>query len=92
VATTVLSLVYRQPIAFAVPSVGLIFVKSLADALSFEEILGATMIAGVVVMVLALSGVSTSLDFRPYAVACRVSVQEEAGFRATGVGHGGSEK
>lgn len=33
-----------------------------------------------------------SLDFRPYAVACRVSVQEEAGFRATGVGHGGSEK
>ena len=32
VATIVLSLVYRQPIAFAVPSVGLIFAKVLAIA------------------------------------------------------------
>jgi benzoate membrane transport protein len=60
-ATIVLSLVHRQPIAFAVPSVGLIFAKVLADTLSFEEILGATMAAGLVVTVLALSGATTRL-------------------------------
>jgi len=60
-ATIVLSLAHRQPIAFAVPSVGLIFAKVLADTLPFEEILGATMAAGLVVTGLALSGATTRL-------------------------------
>jgi len=60
-ATIILSLMYRQPIAFAVPSVGLIFGKALADTLPFEEILGATMVAGLVVAILALSGASARL-------------------------------
>ena len=61
VATIVLSLIYRQPIAFAVPSVGLIFAKVLADTLPFDEILGATMAAGLVVTGIALSGATTRL-------------------------------
>src|SRR5688572_24128556 len=39
VVTISLSLLYRQPIAFAVPSVALIFVQAVAGSLPFAEIL-----------------------------------------------------
>jgi benzoate membrane transport protein len=58
VATIVLSMLHRQPISFSVPSVGLIFLKSLVGTLPFEQILGATMLAGLVMTIVALAGVS----------------------------------
>jgi benzoate membrane transport protein len=56
-----LSLLHRQPISFSVPGVALVFMHALARTLRFEELLGAIMVAGLVVTVVAASGLSTRL-------------------------------
>ncbi len=56
VSSMVLSLVYRQPLATTSSLAALIFLGTLSGTFSFAEIAGANLMAGVLVMLLALVG------------------------------------
>jgi benzoate membrane transport protein len=56
VSSLVLSMVYRQPLATTSSLSALIFLGTLASRFSFEEIAGANLMAGVLIVILALLG------------------------------------
>jgi benzoate membrane transport protein len=56
VSSFVLSLVYRQPLATTSSLSALIFLGTLVNRFSFEEIAGANLVAGILVVILALLG------------------------------------
>jgi len=53
--------VYRQPLFLIWSSTGLVFMASLADVYTYSEMLGATFIAGVAVLILGVLGLSSWL-------------------------------
>lgn len=57
VASIVLSLGYRQPIPITWTIPGLIYLGTLADRFSFAELVGANLVAGLLLTVLGLAGV-----------------------------------
>jgi benzoate membrane transport protein len=57
IASIALSLVYRQPIPITSTIPGLLFLGSLAGQFSYPELVGANLIAGVLIVVLGLVGV-----------------------------------
>src|SRR5919202_6409882 len=60
VASIGLSLVYRQPIPITSTIPGLIFLGTLAGRFSFPELVGANMMAGVVIAALGVLGIGGS--------------------------------
>jgi benzoate membrane transport protein len=56
-----LTFVFRQPLMFAWNIGGLIFLATLADRFTYNEMLGATMVAGIAVALIGVLGVSTRL-------------------------------
>ncbi len=57
VATIAISLYFRQPIPITWTIPGLIFLGTLAERFTFAELIGANLVAGVVLLVLGLAGV-----------------------------------
>jgi benzoate membrane transport protein len=57
VATIAMSLYFRQPIPITWTIPGLIFLGTLADRFTFAELVGANLVAGVVLLALGLAGV-----------------------------------
>ncbi|MBV9545330.1 MAG: benzoate/H(+) symporter BenE family transporter [Chloroflexi bacterium] len=60
-ASIALSLIYRQPIPITSSIPALLFLGTLADRFSFSELLGANLMAGIVMMVLGASGMGSQL-------------------------------
>jgi benzoate membrane transport protein len=56
-----ISAFYRQPMFMIWSSAGLIFMASLAGTFSYREMMGATLVAGLIVFTLGLSGLSSWL-------------------------------
>jgi benzoate membrane transport protein len=70
VASIALSLLYRQPIAIAASLPALLFLATVADRFTFAELAGANMMAGAVVVALALLGLgSRVLRLLPLPIA-----------------------
>ena len=61
VASLSLALYYRQPLSIAWSIPGLIFMASLADRFSYEEFAGASLIAGLLILLLDISGAGQRL-------------------------------
>ena len=57
VASAVMSVAYRQPIAITWSILGLLYLGSVAGDHSFEELVGANLVAGIAILALALAGV-----------------------------------
>jgi benzoate membrane transport protein len=57
ISSIALSLVYRQPIPISSTIPGLIFLGSMAGQYSYPELVGANLMAGVLILVLGLTGV-----------------------------------
>jgi benzoate membrane transport protein len=60
-ASIALSLVYRQPIPITSSIPGLIFLGTLADRFSFPELVGANLMAGILIIICGVSGVGNHL-------------------------------
>jgi len=70
IASIALSLVYRQPIPITSTIPGLLFLGSLAGQFSYPELVGANLMAGVLIVVLGLLGVGGRiLHWLPMPVA-----------------------
>jgi|SRR5688572_22542641 benzoate membrane transport protein len=61
VATIWLSLQFRQPIPITWTIPGLVYLGTLADRFTFAEIVGANLVAGVVLIVLGLAGIGRAI-------------------------------
>jgi benzoate membrane transport protein len=57
VATIAMSLTFRQPIPITWTIPGLIYLGTLADRFTFAELVGANLVAGVLLLVLGLAGI-----------------------------------
>src|SRR3954453_24042198 len=61
VASVALSVVYRQPIPITSTIPGLLFMATLAGSYSYPELLGANLLAGVLIVLLGLTGIGGRL-------------------------------
>src|ERR1051326_4802704 len=61
VSSFVLSLIYRQPLATTSSLSAIIFLGTLVNRFSFEEIAGANLMAGILVVILAMLGLGRRL-------------------------------
>jgi benzoate membrane transport protein len=69
-ASIALSLMYRQPIPITSSIPGLLFLGTVADRFSFPELVGANLMAGILIVILGVSGVATRvLRWLPLPVA-----------------------
>ncbi|MCC7367416.1 MAG: EAL domain-containing protein [Chloroflexi bacterium] len=61
VASIALSLIYRQPIPITSTIPGLLFMATLAGSYSYPELLGANLLAGVLIVLLGVTGIGGRL-------------------------------
>src|SRR4051794_32893248 len=70
VASIALSLVYRQPIPITSTIPGLLFLATMAGSYSYSELIGANLLAGIIIMVLGMLRVGGRLlDWLPMPLA-----------------------
>ena len=61
VASIALSLYYRQPIPITWSIPGIVYLGTLAGQFTFAEIVGANLVAGLLILVLGVTGIGSTL-------------------------------
>jgi benzoate membrane transport protein len=61
VASIALSLYYRQPIPITWSIPGIVYLGTLAGQFTFAEMVGANLVAGIVILVLSFDGIGSKL-------------------------------